>query len=124
MCCRRLKTCTLDDTLQDHFHVDVTSEDGASVLTLRGELDLASAGTLQQALAGVGDAARVVIDLRALDFIDSSGIRVLISAHSHGLEHERPLVLIKGPGQVAELLELTGLLERLTVVDRPEELPS
>ena len=64
----------------------------------------------------------MIIDLSDLEFVDSSGIRVLVNAHQHALETGRRFGLVNGNGQVAELLELTGLLDRLTVVDRLEEL--
>ena len=59
----------------------------------------------------------VIVDLSELEFIDSSGIGVLVKAHQTAADQGRRLVLIKGGGQVAQMLELTGLADQLTVVD-------
>ena len=43
-----------------------------------GELDLATVGTLQAALDGIEGAGRLVLDLRGLSFLDSTGLRLLV----------------------------------------------
>jgi anti-anti-sigma factor len=61
------------------FDLTVARDDrGASRITLRGELDLATAPRLEHALADAGE--DVVIDLRGLTFMDSTGVRVLLEA--------------------------------------------
>ena len=54
------------------------------VLRLAGELDSDSARTLEQRLQNLPEADVVVIDLRGLEFIDSSGLRVLVEAKRRG----------------------------------------
>jgi anti-anti-sigma factor len=64
------------------FDLTVAREEGATRLTLRGELDLGSAAQLERALADAdGD---VVLDLRGLTFMDSTGVRVLLEAAESG----------------------------------------
>ncbi|HET9600200.1 MAG TPA: STAS domain-containing protein, partial [Acidimicrobiales bacterium] len=60
--------------------VEVTAEDGVPVLVIRGELDAYSAPTLDAAVTKVldGGAARLVLDLSDVGFIDSSGLRSMI----------------------------------------------
>ena len=110
--------------MQRHFRVEVRSEGPDSVLTLFGELDLASSPALEEELDRVAGSARVVIDLRELEFIDSTGLSVLVKAHQRAGEEGREFGLVKGAGQVERLLSLTGLAERLNVADAPEELLS
>jgi anti-sigma B factor antagonist len=93
------------------------------VIGVSGELDLASSPTLEQRLDEVfaSDASLVILDLRELDFMDSTGLSVLIKAHQAAEEAGRRLCLVKGPPQVQRLLSLTGVGERLSVLETPEE---
>jgi len=110
--------------VQSHFRVETRSEGSATVLTLTGELDLASAPTLEdelgKALTGAG--GRVVVDLRELEFIDSTGLSVLVKAHQRAQERDSEFAVVRGGAQVQRLLALTGLEDRLTVAETPEEL--
>ena len=110
--------------MQSHFRVEVQSQDQATVITVAGELDLASSPALQEELDRVAasDSRLVIIDLRELDFMDSTGLSVLVRAHQRAEEHGRRLAMVKGPQQVQRLLSLTGVADRLTVVDSPEDL--
>jgi anti-anti-sigma factor len=64
----------------------------------------------------------VIVDLTDLEFIDSRGIGVLVKAHQTTSRQGRRFALVNGTGQVAQMLELTGLAEQLTVVDTLAEL--
>jgi len=106
------------------FQVHVRSKNSATVIEVSGELDLASAPVLQQELerAEGSDAELVVLDLRELEFIDSTGLGLLVKAHRWSEDAGRRFAVVKGSSQVQRLLELAGLGERLTLIDSPEEL--
>lgn len=110
--------------MQSHFRLEVRSQGKATIIAVSGELDLASSPALQEELDRVSgtDSDMLIIDLRELDFMDSTGLSVLVRAHQRAEEHGRRLAMVKGPQQVQRLLSLTGVADRLTVVDRPEEL--
>jgi anti-sigma B factor antagonist len=93
------------------------------VIAVSGELDLASAPALDAELdsATTSGCAVVIVDLRQLEFMDSTGLSILVKAHQRAVDDGRELVLVKGPQQVQRLLDLTGVAERLTLVDSPEE---
>ena len=112
--------------MQSHFRLEVRNEGQTTVIAVSGELDLASSPALQEELDRVAasDAQLLIIDLRDLDFMDSTGLSVLVRAHQRIEEQGRQLAMVKGPQQVQRLLSLTGVAERLTLVDRPEELLS
>jgi anti-sigma B factor antagonist len=105
--------------VQSHFHVEARSEGRLQVLAASGELDLAAAASLEEELdrALGSDSDRIVIDLRGLDFIDSTGLSVLVRAHQRAQESGRELGLVNPGAQVERLLTLTGLAERLTLPD-------
>jgi len=110
--------------MQSHFRLEVRGEGRATVIAVSGELDLASSPALQEELDRVAssDSELLIIDLRELDFMDSTGLSVLVRAHLRAEEHGRQLAMVRGPQQVQRLLSLTGVGDRLTVVDTPEEL--
>jgi anti-anti-sigma factor len=112
--------------VQSHFRVETHDEARGTVLTVAGELDLASAPALEEELdqALNGGSGVVVVDLRELEFIDSTGLSVLVKAHQRAQESGCSFGLVKGGAQVQRLLSLTGLEDRLTVTDTPEELLS
>jgi anti-anti-sigma factor len=111
-------------TVQSHFRLEVRNEGRFTVIAVSGELDLASSPALQEELDRVAasDSNMLIIDLRELDFMDSTGLSVLVRAHQRIEEQGRQLAMVKGPQQVQRLLSLTGVSDRLTVVDSPEEL--
>jgi anti-anti-sigma factor len=110
--------------VQSHFRVETRDEGRGTVLTVMGELDLASAPALEDELdkAMNGGTDCVVVDLRGLEFIDSTGLSVLVKAHQRAHERDCRFGLVRGGSQVQRLLSLTGLEDRLTVADKPEDL--
>lgn len=94
------------------------------MIAVSGELDLASSPALQEEIDRVAssDSKMLIIDLRKLDFMDSTGLSVLVRAHQRAEEQGRQLAMVKGPQQVQRLLSLTGVADRLTLVDAPEDL--
>jgi stage II sporulation protein AA (anti-sigma F factor antagonist) len=92
-------------------------------LILRGELDLASAPLLE---ARLGEAERsgvthVELDLSDLEFIDSTGLTVLIRAHQAAELNGHTFSLRGQSPQVRKLFVLTGTLDRFTFVDGPRQ---
>ena len=90
------------------------------VLTLGGELDLATVPVLQEQLddAMRGKAA-VVIDLSRLEFIDSSGLDLLVRAERHQRDAGAQLVLVRGPRAVHRVFALTSLDSHFEFCDSP-----
>jgi anti-sigma B factor antagonist len=110
--------------VQSHFRVEVNQQGNAIVLALGGELDLSSSAALEDEImkAVQSDATTVVIDLRQLEFVDSTGLGVLVKASQLAADAGREFGLVRGGAQVDRLLDLTGLADRLTIVESPEEL--
>jgi anti-anti-sigma factor len=110
--------------VQSNFGVEVRDDERAVVIGVTGELDLASSPELERELerGTSSDVELLIIDLRRLEFMDSTGLSVLVRAHQRATENGKRLAIVKGPQQVQRLLSLTGVADRLTVVDTPEEL--
>ena len=110
--------------MQSNFNVERRDGEQAVVVDVSGELDLASSPALEEELEGtaVTSAELVIIDLRRLEFMDSTGLSVLVRAHQRATENGQRFAVVKGPQQVQRLLALTGVADRLTLADSPEEL--
>jgi anti-anti-sigma factor len=100
------------------------ARNGRSVhLAPAGELDIATTPELEQALAeATADAvAEIVLDLRELTFMDSTGLRALAQANSRAGESGISLSIIRGPRQIERVLEISGLGAMLPLVDPPPQ---
>ena len=90
---------------------------GTCRLTLRGELDLGTAERLERALAEAGD--DVLLDMRGLTFMDSSGVRMLLEAAARGTPGLR--MLLPDSGDVRVTIDETGIAPLLPLVDADAE---
>jgi anti-sigma B factor antagonist len=88
-------------------------EHGVRTVSVRGELDLSTAPELEGPLEEVlgSDEGSVLIDLSGCEFIDSTGIALIVRAWQRldGEENGRTLVICTGNDQVRRVLEITGL---------------
>lgn len=99
-----------------------TETDGTTVrLALEGELDIASAGQVERELTRIERDAppALVLDLRRLAFMDSTGLRIVVAADARAREQERRLIVVRGPEAVQRIFRMTRLDERLEMVDEP-----
>jgi anti-sigma B factor antagonist len=99
-----------------------TETDGTTVrLALTGELDIAGATRVEQELERIErePPATIVLDLRELAFMDSTGLRVIVAADGRAREQGRRVVIVRGSDTVQRIIEMTRLHERLEIVDDP-----
>ena len=111
-------------TPPEEFSISLAEVDGRAHVTLRGELDLATAPELEQLLTERIDSSQeVVVDLRGLEFMDSSGIRVLVAAHTRaGRTGTRVFIVRPQPDSaVAKIVEVSGLDSELNILDDPAQ---
>lgn len=105
--------------MEDEFEADLEARGDELWVLPRGDLDVAAAPELQEALrlALASDARSIVIDLRGLDLLDSTGLRALLEAQA-GEGGER-ISFVPGSELVQGVFRLSGLLEELPF--RPAE---
>jgi anti-anti-sigma factor len=105
------------------FSTSLERREGAAIVSLAGDLDLASEERAMAALATALDGSSVLVaDLRELSFLDSTGVRVLIATDLRAKEAGARFGVVRGEGMVARLLEVTRVDQRFPVVDDPEAL--
>src|SRR3954452_7756147 len=107
------------------FEFDTAVQGAVALVTLRGELDLLATTELEPELDRLECESAidvVALDLRGLDFLDSSGLRTILVFRNLLLEYDRRLVLVRGPRAVMRVFEITRMTERLEFVDAPEHV--
>ncbi|MBV8497627.1 MAG: STAS domain-containing protein [Candidatus Eremiobacteraeota bacterium] len=99
--------------------IDLKTEDGGNTLVfrLRGSLDLATAPTVRAALSDATEkgSRHLLVDLSQLEFLDSTGLGVLIGAHRRAAERGGSLRLVVLDGPISRLLNITGLISVFAV---------
>jgi anti-sigma B factor antagonist len=104
------------------FAIEVTQQGERTFLNLSGELDLATVGELETALNDRLSAGEdVVVDLRGLAFMDSSGVRALVGAHQSAQSGNGSLTIVRAPrgNEVDRVIDVSGIATALGMVDEP-----
>jgi anti-anti-sigma factor len=101
--------------------LDVRTEDrnGLVHVALIGELDLSTVAKVQEELRRVeaSSPATLVVDLSKLTFLDSTGLRCIVTADERARSDGRRIVIVRGPDAVQRVFAITRLDDRLEMVD-------
>jgi anti-sigma B factor antagonist len=101
------------DRQQAWYRLDLRQ--GYTVVSANGEIDLATAPGLREALVfAAGYSDRIVVDLTGVDFLDSSGVQVLLEAEDRSNQGGESLSLVGPVPAVQRVLTITGLDQRLS----------
>jgi anti-sigma B factor antagonist len=106
--------------------IDVKRDEGTTLLVLRGDLDLSTAPQLRESLVEVidGGSRRIVIDMEALDFLDSAGLGILVGGLKRARTHGGELELVCSSRAVLKPIEITGLDRVFTIHRGRDDRPS
>ena len=104
-----------------NFGVSVHREGSALVVVPQGEIDLATVDLVRAAADGERQAGEdLVIDLREVGFMDTSGLRYVLELVERAEQDGFALRLVRGPRAVQRVFEVSGLEPRLPFVDAPD----
>lgn len=103
------------------FDLRVVQNGSSTHIAPCGELDIATTPELEQALADATDrgVTEIVLDLRELTFMDSTGLRALAQASTRADAAGVDLAIVRGSRQIERVLEISGLRALLPLVDAP-----
>lgn len=106
------------------FEVAVNSEAGSTVVSISGELDIATADRLTKAFDGlsVERGGRLAVDLSSVEFMDSTGLRLLITANRTAGEVGYEFAVVTGSSPAKRVFELTKMDDHIKVVDSLADL--
>lgn len=92
---------------------------------MTGDLDVASAPILQGELdaAEIEKTPLIVFDLEHLNFVDSTGLRLILLAHERARERGQEFAITRGSPQVQRLLNITSVDEHLRIIALHDEMP-
>jgi anti-anti-sigma factor len=107
------------------FEYETRREGDIVRVVLTGEFDLSVVPDVEDELARIeADRPRVLaIDLSGISFMDSSGLRTLVSADARARAARRRLVIVRGPPPVHRVFEITKLEGRLEIVPDDASVP-
>lgn len=99
--------------------VSAQREGDVHTIRLAGELDIATAGRIEEELerAEASGARSIVLDLSGLTFMDSTGVRLVLSANARSRADSNRLSIVRGPASVQRVFELSGVDSTLPFVD-------
>jgi anti-sigma B factor antagonist len=99
------------------------TENGWTVVDVKGEVDLFTAPKLREHVVGLveEDQRRIVVNLEDVDFMDSTGLGVLVGALKRLKEKDGQLALVCSQGSVLRVLTVTGLNKVFAIYDSVEE---
>jgi anti-anti-sigma factor len=106
------------------LEIEVEHDGGATVVRVAGELDLSETTSFEGKMLEVeqGQPPILVIDLRELRFMDSSGLRMILEADARARREARRLVVVQGPEPVHRVFLIALLDKRLEFVEDLEAL--
>jgi anti-sigma B factor antagonist len=95
------------------FALDVTMQQGWTVLSVTGELELATAPQMRQRVVGLVGEGRthIIVDLSGVDFIDSIGLGVVVAALKRARSHGGEVIIAGAVPRVRAVFEITRLVE-------------
>lgn len=95
----------------------------AFVVAAHGEIDLATWRAAQAALDGCREAAAIVLDLRGVEYMDTSGLRLVFAERERAANGSYRFAVVPGPRRVRRLFEIAGLAPGDSLfVDDPADL--
>ncbi|MBA3510159.1 MAG: STAS domain-containing protein [Thermoleophilaceae bacterium] len=106
------------------LEVDTQDRAGGVQLTLRGELGLSTIEKVEQELSRVEADGHelIVLDLSGLTFLDSTGLRTIVTADQRARRAGRRVVVCRGPDTVHRVFTITRLDERLEMVEDADSI--
>lgn len=103
------------------LELSVRESQSSTVISLSGELDISTAEEVERAVVRALEdkPGQVILDLRELTFIDSTGLRLILASDSQVRSADQRLSVVAGPERVHRVFRIAGILDRLDFVDPP-----
>jgi anti-sigma B factor antagonist len=103
------------DVIGQCASLDVVCRDGVHTVVLSGELDLACSAAIETSIESVfaDEPSALLLDLSALTFMDSTGLKLLLQIQEHAEATGCALAVVPGPSSVQRVFELTGLAKAM-----------
>lgn len=99
--------------------LDVTERNGYAILAVRGEVDVYTAPRLRERLVELVSQGKhqIIVDLEGVDFLDSTGLGVLVGGLKRLRSHDGELMLVCTQHRILKVFEITGLTKVFSIHD-------
>lgn len=104
-----------------HLEVGTETAGSATVVDVAGELDLHTAGELDEALKAAAGAQPLVVDLSRVDFMDSTGLSVIVSAVAAARDNGGSVRVITASDKITKVFTLTGVDQQVEMFSTRDE---
>ena len=110
-----------DQRLDTPFSARVSADGGAITVSVSGDVDLVTAPDLAELLPPIPSGGRMVLDLRDVSFMDSSGVRLLMTLDIRSRAEGWTLFVVAPDGAVRHVLDLCQVSKRVRLIDDPAD---
>lgn len=103
--------------------IEVEEKNGAVLLKLNGEVDVYTAPKLKGRLVDLVDQGKfkIVVDLEEVDFMDSSGLGVLVGGLKRVRSHEGAIALVCTQENILKIFRITGLVKVFPIFENQDQ---
>lgn len=103
------------------FEVEIEESEEYSILRPHGDIDAYSVGQFREALSGLAELNRLLIDLSEVPFMDSAGLGALIGGIRRNRDHDGEIVVVCDKPALTRLLHTTGFDRIVPVTETLED---
>lgn|SRR5699024_2854582 len=105
-----------------NLNIEISEENSQAIMKLKGEIDVYTATSLKEKLNDLVGARKheVIVDLKEVTYMDSTGLGTFVSALKHAEEAESTLRLIRANDRLYRLFQVTGLDDVIDVHSEKE----
>jgi anti-anti-sigma factor len=111
---------------EEQLAIEARTHRRTALVALRGELDVLTVSKVAEVIDGldpqVDGVRHLVLDLRGLTFMDSSGLHELVRQNEFARTNRHNLAVVRGTDAIERLLDVTGVKDHLVLVDDPDDL--
>lgn len=103
--------------------IEVDEKDGVVLLKLNGEVDVYTAPKLKSRLVDLVDQGKfkIIVDLEEVDFMDSSGLGVLVGGLKRVRSHDGAIALICTQENILKIFRITGLVKVFPIFENRDQ---
>jgi anti-anti-sigma factor len=111
---------------EEQLAIEARTHRRTALVALRGELDMLTVSKVAEVIDGLDPQAdgvrHLVLDLRGLTFMDSTGLHELVRQNEFARSNHHNLAVVRGTDAIERLLDVTGVKDHLVLVNDPDDL--
>ncbi|BAQ61732.1 anti-sigma F factor antagonist (spoIIAA-2) [Geminocystis sp. NIES-3708] len=103
------------------MEININTIDNVQIVTLKGDIDSSVASEVTESIIPlVTEKVKIILDMTAVSYMSSAGLRTLLSIHRQASNNNVPLILVGLSEEIQDTMSVTGFLNFFTVSDSLE----